>query len=145
MRLAFLQRVFCLGLALWAAAASAQAPATAGYADTLLPSATRPAGAPLNKSELEEGKAQWSAFNEIKIGAEGASPSTVSAAHVAIPAIAGTIRVQADLSAKGTAFTGLALGRGDLSHDFWNNLTRHAHGHGRRAIQRLRREEEPNR
>jgi hypothetical protein len=127
MRLARLPKVLCFGAVLWAAAASAQAreagPAPAVYADALRPSAARPAGALLNKSDLAEGKAQWSAFNEIKIGAEGASPATVSAAHVAIPATAGTIRVQADLSAKGTAFTGLALGRGDLSHDFWTNLT----------------------
>jgi hypothetical protein len=64
---------------------------------------------------------QWSSTPGVTRGANGASSSASGGAHHAIPLIAGIISVAADIDATGSGFTGIALGRGDLSGDFWVN------------------------
>jgi hypothetical protein len=89
--------------------------------DPLMPSANHPLGAVLAGSPLTEGAATWSANGGVSIATDGATATAAGGAHQAIPLVAGTIRVQADVRASGSGFTGICLGRGDLSGDFWAN------------------------
>jgi hypothetical protein len=119
-----------LGLAILAGSlpksVSAQTPAStpAGqvFSDSLLPGTSHPAGAELNGSDLSEGGAKWVALKGVTVGANGVTATGPAGAHHVIPEIAGTIHLQADINPKGSGFTGIALGRGDLTRNFWVNL-----------------------
>ena len=81
-------------------------------------------GTALAKVALVTGGVAWSANAGVDFTADGATatiPGTGAGAHHVIPVIAGTIRVQADVRATGSGFTGIALGHGDLSGDFWKS------------------------
>ena len=93
------------------------------YADSLLPEARRPNGTAINGIALSEGEVKWAAGKGVIIGEQGATTTSPGGAHHSINAVAGTIRLQADVNPQGSGFTGLALGRGDLSGNFWENLS----------------------
>jgi len=105
------------------AVAAEPAPPTQIFADALLPCAARPMGAALHGTALAQGPGQWAAGKGVTIGDHGVVTSGPAGAHHAISAVAGTIRLQADVRAQGSGFTGVALGRGDLSGNFWANLS----------------------
>jgi len=90
--------------------------------DSLKAGTDRQAGIALDKQPSVTGAAKWRALKGLTITAEGIRPEAAAGAHVVIPEIAGTIRMEADITATGSGFTGLALGRGDLSGNFWKNL-----------------------
>lgn len=100
------------------------APAADGnaLADTLQPTAVRSVGKPLHKSEIPEGGGKWVANKEIVLAENGVTATGAGSAHLAFPVTAGWVRVEADVLAKGTAFVGLAIGRGDLTSSFWQSL-----------------------
>ncbi len=91
-------------------------------ADSLQPNASRPVGTPLNKSDVSDGGGKWVANKEVILAENGVTATAPATAHLPFPSTAGKIRIEADVSAKGTSFVGLALGRGDLTSNFWQNL-----------------------
>ena len=91
--------------------------------DNLLPSAARPAGGTLGKADLAAGGGKWSANKEIVFRENGVTTSAPASASIAFPTTAGKIRIEADVTPKGSAFVGLVLGRGDLTGTFWQNLS----------------------
>lgn len=101
--------------------ATARGSAITTFADPLVAGAGHASNAALAGAPLAEGSATWSANAGISITAVGATATTAGGAHHAIPLVAGTIRVQADVRATGSGFTAICLGRGDLSGDFWVN------------------------
>ena len=92
------------------------------HTDSLLPNSAHPAGKPLDEANLSDGGGKWVATKDVIIGENGATAKVPAVAHINFPMIAGIIRVGAGVSAKGSGFTGLALGRANLSNDFWKNL-----------------------
>jgi hypothetical protein len=68
-----------------------------------------------------------SATQGVTLSDTGATSSKAGGAHhlihIADRPIAGAIHVQAEIDARGSSFTGIALGRGDLSGNFWANLS----------------------
>ncbi|MBA3937161.1 MAG: hypothetical protein H0X38_06855 [Planctomycetes bacterium] len=103
--------------------AAAQAATKTAFADPLTPGASHALDAALAGAPLAEaaGGVTWSANPGVTITAAGATATAPGGAHHAIPLIAGTIRVQAEVRAAGSGFTAICLGRGDLSGDFWVN------------------------
>ena len=97
------------------------------FGDSLLPGAARQAGTAVQGTVLTEGRVRWSSTEGVIISATGATSSKPGGAHHVIPVVdrpvAGTIHVQAEVDARGSGFTGIALGRGDLSGNFWANLS----------------------
>ena len=93
------------------------------FVDPLSPGDHRPAGTALDKQPLFQGDTAWRANKGVTVSTNGVTASGPggSGAHHALPAVAGTVRVQADLCPAGSGFTGLAVGRGDLSGNFWVN------------------------
>lgn len=91
------------------------------YVDSLLPGPGRAAGAALAGLTLNEGGVAWLATAGVVLTDAGATTSAPGGAHQVIPVVAGTIRIQADVRAAGSGFTGIALGHGDLSGNFWAN------------------------
>ncbi len=92
------------------------------FADPLLPTEARPAGKALDKTPAAEGGVKWSATKGTIIGESGATAEVPCGGHLPIPQVAGKITIEADMNAKGTGFTALALGRGNISGDFWRSL-----------------------
>ncbi|MEA3206982.1 MAG: hypothetical protein QOE70_39 [Chthoniobacter sp.] len=92
------------------------------FTDSLLPGKLRPVGAAIGGTALAEGEARWASGKGVAIGERGATAASPGGAHHSIKPVAGTIRLQADVSAQGSGFTGVALGKGDLSGNFWVNL-----------------------
>ncbi len=94
------------------------------FSDALLPSAARPVGAAVQGTSLTEGGVKWSANQGVTISDQGATSSVPGGAHHLINnSVAGTIHLHADIDDRGSGFTGIALGRGDLSGNFWANLS----------------------
>ena len=89
------------------------------FVDSLLPATNRVAGCGLVGLTLPGSGVTWSAGNHVTLSDHGATTVEPGGAHHAIPLIAGIIRVQADVQAVGSGFTGIALGHGDLSGNFW--------------------------
>ena len=92
------------------------------HADSLLPNTSHPVGKPLNKTDVSEGGGKWVATQDITITENGATANAPAGAHLSIPMIAGRIRIEADVSAKGSGFTALVLGGANLSHNFWQDV-----------------------
>ncbi|MCX7009191.1 MAG: hypothetical protein NTY53_18420, partial [Kiritimatiellaeota bacterium] len=103
------------------------------FADALLSGAGRPEGIPLDGRTLADGQTRWRANKGVAFAERGVSPQTASGGHHALPPVAGTIRVAADICAAGSGFTGLALGRGDLSGNFWVNCEILFYAHANRC------------
>ena len=100
------------------------APARQIFTDRLCAGPARLVGAALSGTALESPATTWSATAGVGFAATGATATLAGGgkgAHHLIPVIAGTIDVQADVIATGSGFTGIALGHGDLSGDFWKN------------------------
>lgn len=119
-----------------ASLASAQSDASQFlFADPLLPADHRPAGAALDKQPLAQGDTAWRATKGVTVSTNGVTASGPggSGAHHSLPAVAGTVRVQADLCPAGSGFTGLAVGRGDLSGNFWVNCEILFYSHANRC------------
>ena len=94
------------------------------FSDSFSPSAARPAGAAVQGTPLTEGGVKWSATQGVTISDKGVTSSAPGGAHHLIDnSVAGTIHLHADVDARGSGFTGIALGRGDLSGNFWANLS----------------------
>ena len=90
--------------------------------DPLLADATQPlAGSSVTSNRSSGTPALWSTTPGVIRTANGATSSAPGGAHHALPAIAGTIRIRAEVRVTGSGFTGIALGHGDLSGDFWAN------------------------
>ena len=107
-------------------AAKVEAAPLAGqvFSASLLPSATCPPGTEVNGTSLTASGVKWSANQGVTISDKGATSSVPGGAHHRIDnSVAGTIHVHADVDAEGSGFTGVALGRGDLSSNFWANLS----------------------
>lgn len=105
-------------------AEAAASPPGQVFSDTLLPSAARPAGAAVQGTSLTVGEVKWSATLGVTISDKGATSSAPGGAHHLIDnSVAGTIHLHADIDARGSGFTGIALGRGDLSGNFWANVS----------------------
>lgn len=98
-------------------------PSTQIFSDPLVPSENRSVGTGLKGTPLAEGGANWAAVQEVSIGERGVTSAVPGGGHHAVRPVAGTIHLQADVSAHGSGFTGMALGRGNLSGDFWKNLS----------------------
>ena len=94
-------------------------PAT--FADALLLTPDRALGAALAGTSLGEGAAPWMANPGVTQAGDGATAATAGGAHHTIPVVAGTIHLSATITNAGSGFTGIALGRGDLSGNFWSN------------------------
>ncbi|HBC87337.1 MAG TPA: hypothetical protein DCZ94_10310 [Lentisphaeria bacterium] len=92
------------------------------FSDFLKSGDGRMNGADLSGISLQAGNAKWSANKGVSFSANGATTSVPGGAHHSIPMVAGTIKVQADVMADGSGFTGIAMGQGDLSGNFWKNL-----------------------
>ncbi len=126
----------CL-LAALAASAADTPPPTAGrmiFADPLMPGKDRPAGTALSGMPLAEGGATWTANKGVVLTASGVTADSPSGGgHHPLPPFGGTLRVQANLCASGCGFAGLAIGRGNLSGDFWvnNEILFYARANGR--------------
>ncbi len=115
--------VFTIGHGLLAATANDSPAAGTTFVDSLQPNPSRPVGKTLNKSEVtSECGGKWIANKEVIETENGVTATAPATAHLAIPGTAGKIHVEADVWAKGTSFVGLALGRGDLTNLFWQNL-----------------------
>jgi hypothetical protein len=98
--------------------------ATHVFADHLRSGSGRADGTPLAQLQLESGAVTWSSNTGIVLTPTGATATMAgggAGAHHAIPSIAGTIRMQADVRAAGSGFAGIVLGRGDISSSFWAN------------------------
>ncbi|HVJ44958.1 MAG TPA: hypothetical protein VM511_01135, partial [Luteolibacter sp.] len=92
------------------------------FSDSLKAGANRQAGE-LNLQSSESGGGKWRALKGLKVSPSGVTAESAAGAHLVIPEIAGTIRIEGDVVHAGSGFTALALGRGDLSGNFWNNLS----------------------
>ncbi len=92
------------------------------FSDSLKSGKDRTADAELSGTSLQQGSAKWSANKGVSLSANGVTSSVAGGAHHAIPVVAGTIKIEADVMADGSGFTGIALGQGDLSGNFWKNL-----------------------
>lgn len=105
-------------------AAAAASSASQVFADSLLPGAAHPVGTAVQGTSLTQGGVKWSATQGVTISDQGATSSAPGGAHHLIDnSVAGTIHLHADIDARGSGFTGIALGRGDLSGNFWANLS----------------------
>ena len=94
------------------------------FSDSFSPSAARPVGAAVQGTPLTEGGVKWSATQGVTISDKGVTSSAPGGAHHLIDnSVPGTLHLQADVDARGSGFTGIALGRGDLSGNFWANLS----------------------
>jgi hypothetical protein len=96
------------------------------FSDSLITNgAESPAGIPLNGKPLTEGDQHWVAAKTIVRTADGVTvndPAGLGAGgHHAIPQVAGVIHIEAEVRPHGSGFAGLALGRGNLSGDFWKS------------------------
>src|SRR5579862_5973707 len=89
------------------------------FTDSLLPGKVRQAGAPMTGTTLESGGVKWAATKGVTVSETGVTTALPGGFHHAIPTVAGTIRLEAEIKGKGSGFTGLALGSGDLSNNFW--------------------------
>lgn len=98
-------------------------PMTPGYSDSLKTGSKRSDGEELNGKDLEEGKKAWTANKGILLTKDGTTAKAPGGAHHAIPKVSGTIEIAADVNARGSGFAGIALGRGNLSSNFWKNLS----------------------
>lgn len=92
------------------------------FADSLRATPQRDLGKPLDKADIEEGGGKWIAAKSIVTVKDGVSANGPGASQLSFPVIAGRIHVEADVDARGTSWTGLALGREKLSEMFWRNL-----------------------
>ncbi|GAT32182.1 hypothetical protein TSACC_2580 [Terrimicrobium sacchariphilum] len=92
------------------------------FTDGLRPTPQREVGKPLDKTDIEEGGGKWTATKSIVMVKDGVSANGPGASQLSFPVIAGKIHVEADVDARGTSWTGLALGRAKLSELFWRNL-----------------------
>lgn len=112
-----------LGLVLYAVVRlnAAEAGPAQLFADPLLPDAAHPAGSALDGRSMASGATRWHAGKGVVVSERGATAHSPGGGHHALPGVAGTIRLQADVCTDGSGFTGLALGRGDLSGNFWVN------------------------
>ncbi|HSI83407.1 MAG TPA: hypothetical protein VK970_06460 [Candidatus Methylacidiphilales bacterium] len=88
-----------------------------------MPDSARNAGTELNGTGLTRGDAKWIGSRSVTLGENGVTTSTPAGAHHEIPAVAGIIKVKAEVSADGSGFAGVALGKGNLSSSFWANLS----------------------
>ena len=99
-------------------------PAGQVFSDSLLPSAARPSGAAVQGTALTEGGVKWNANKGVTISDKGATSSVPGGAdHLIDNSVAGTIHLRADVDAHGSGFTGIALGRNNLSGNFWASVS----------------------
>jgi hypothetical protein len=80
-------------------------------------------GPALNGREPEGAEGAWRAGKPVVLTETGATADGPAGGHHAVVPVRGTIHLQADVVAQGSGFTGIALGRGDLSGSFWENYS----------------------
>lgn len=103
-------------------AASPANPHSFSCESLLLPDEAHPEFTPLKNVKTSDGERSWEASNDILITSIGATSHVSGGAHLPIPMLAGRIRIEADVMAGASEWTALAIGRKNLTKNFWQDL-----------------------